>query len=293
MKTQWNFSEQGTIYSHGGKIWFGISGNRGSSETPLIVIHGGPGMSHNYLYPLVDLAAERPIIFYDQLDAGLSEWPNNPDNWHISRFLLEVDDLRESLDLQRVAIFGNSWGGTIAAAYAARVPVGVEKLVLSSPLLNTDMWLRDNKVHREHLPEEALRVMRKCEEAGQESSPEYQNAVDIFYARHFCRVTPWPDYVIDTMNSLNETCYAGMWGPNEFTCNGLLRDYDGSAELETIQVPTLVTCGEFDEAAPASCKAFAKLIPDARYVEFEGASHLTFVESRGKYIKTLRQFLAD
>jgi pimeloyl-ACP methyl ester carboxylesterase len=77
-------------------------------------------------------------------------------------------------------------------------------------LLNTELWLRDNKVHREHLPEEALRVMRKCE-----------------------------------------------------------------------------------EAAPASCKAFAKLIPDARYVEFEGASHLTFVESRGKYIKTLRQFLTD
>ena len=293
MKTQWNFSEQGTIESHGGKIWFGISGNQDSPETPLIVIHGGPGMSHHYLYPLSDLADKRPVIFYDQLDAGLSEWPNNPENWHVSRFLLEVDDLRESLDLQRVAIFGNSWGGTIAAAYAARVPVGVEKLVLSSPLLNTDMWLRDNKVHREHLPEEALRVMRKCEEAGQESSPEYQDSVDIFYARHFCRVTPWPDYVIDTMNSLNETCYAGMWGPNEFTCNGLLRNYDGLAELETIQAPTLVTCGEFDEAAPASCKAFAKLIPDARYVEFEDASHLTFVESRGKYIKTLRQFLAD
>lgn len=293
MNTQWNFSEQGTIDSHGGKIWFGISGDRASSETSLIVIHGGPGMSHNYLYPLVDLADERPVIFYDQLDAGLSERPNDPENWHISRFLLEVDDLRESLDLQRVAIFGNSWGGTIAAAYSARAPAGVEKLVLSSPLLNTDMWLRDNNIHREHLPEEALRVMRKCEGAGQESSPEYQNSVDIFYARHFCRVTPWPDYVIDTMNSLNGTCYAGMWGPNEFTCNGLLRDYDGLAELETIQAPTLVTCGEFDEAAPASCKAFAKLIPDARYVEFEGASHLTFVESRETYIKILRQFLAD
>jgi pimeloyl-ACP methyl ester carboxylesterase len=63
--------------------------------------------------------------------------------------------------------------------------------------------------------------------------------------------------------------------------------------LETIQAPTLVTCGEFDEAAPASCQTFAKLIPDARYVEFEDASHLTFVESREKYIQTLRQFLAD
>ncbi|MDP6080664.1 MAG: alpha/beta fold hydrolase, partial [Arenicellales bacterium] len=106
MKTQWNFSEQGTIESHGGEIWYGISGNRDSSETPLIVIHGGPGMSHNYLYPLADLADKRPVIFYDQLDAGLSERPNNPENWHISRFLLEVDDLRESLNLHRVAIFG-------------------------------------------------------------------------------------------------------------------------------------------------------------------------------------------
>jgi proline iminopeptidase len=292
MKTQWNFSEQGTIESHGGEIWYGISGNRDSSETPLIVIHGGPGMSHNYLYPLADLADKRPVIFYDQLDAGLSERPNNPENWHISRFLLEVDDLRESLNLHRVAIFGNSWGGTIAAAYAAKAPVGLEKLVLSSPLLNTDLWLADNKVHREKLPAEVLCVMRKYEEEGQESSQEYQDSVEVFYARHFCRVNPWPDYVIETMDALNETCYAGMWGPNEFTCNGSLRNYDGLAELEAIQTPTLVTCGEFDEAAPASCKAFTQLIPDGRYAEFEGASHLTFVEIRGKYIETLRQFLA-
>ena len=98
---------------------------------------------------------------------------------------------------------------------------------------------------------------------------------------------------METMNALNEACYAGMWGPNEFTCNGLLRNYDGLTELGAIQTPTLVTCGEFDEATPASCKAFVNLIPDARYAEFENASHLTFVDSREKYIETLRKFLAD
>ncbi len=293
MKTNWKFSAQGTIDSHGGKIWYGISGSKESSATPLIVIHGGPGMSHSYLYPLTDLADERQVIFYDQLDAGLSERPNNPENWDITRFLLEIDDLRETLNLRRMAIFGNSWGGTIAASYAAKGPAGIEKLILSSPLLNTDLWLADNQIHRENLPPDVLSVMDRCEKDGQESSQEYQDAVNVFYTRHFCRANPWPDYVMETMNALNETCYAGMWGPNEFTCNGLLRNYDGLTELETIQTPTLVTCGEFDEATPASCKAFVNLIPDARYAEFENASHLTFVDNREKYIETLRKFLVD
>ena len=293
MTTNWNFSEQGTIDSHGGKIWYGISGSKESSATPLIVIHGGPGMSHSYLYPLTDLADERLVIFYDQLDAGLSERPDNPVNWDITRFLLEIDDLRESLNLHRVSIFGNSWGGTIAASYAAKGPAGVERLVLSSPLLNTDQWLADNKIHRENLPPDVLSVMDRCEKEGLESSQEYQDAVEVFYTRHFCMANPWPDYVMETMNALNEACYAGMWGPNEFTCNGLLRNYDGLTELGAIQTPTLVTCGEFDEATPASCKAFVNLIPDARYAEFENASHLTFVDSREKYIETLRKFLAD
>lgn len=293
MKTQWSFNEQGTIDSHGGKIWYGISGSKESSEAPLIAIHGGPGMSHSYLYPLTDLADTRQVIFYDQLDAGLSERPNNPENWHISRFLLEVDDLRESLNLDRVAIFGNSWGGTIAASYAAKKPAGLERLILSSPLLNTDLWLADNKAHRENLPPEVLSVMRQCEKEGQESSQEYQDSVEVFYARHFCRSNPWPDYVMETMNALNETCYAGMWGPNEFTCNGLLSNYDGLAELGTIQTPTLVTCGEFDEATPASCKTFVSLIPEAQYAEFANASHLTFVDSRESYIEALRKFLSE
>jgi proline-specific peptidase len=293
MNTNWNFVEQGTINSHGGKIWYGICGSKKSTATPLITIHGGPGMTHDYLYPLTDLANERQIIFYDQLDTGLSERPNNPENWNISRFLLEIDDLRESLNLQQVSIFGNSWGGTIGAAYAAKNAAGLEKLILSSPLLNTERWLVDNNVHRENLPPDVLSVMDRCERENQEASQEYQDAVEVFYNRHFCRANPWPDYVMETMNAMNETCYSGMWGPNEFTCNGLLRHYDGLSELRTIKTPTLITCGEFDEATPSSCQSIVSLISEAQYAEFENASHLTFVDSREKYIKTLRLFLAD
>jgi proline iminopeptidase len=294
MKTEWKFNQQGHIATEGGNIWYGITGNEESTLTPLIVIHGGPGLTHTYLYPMTDLGNERQVIFYDQLDAGLSDRPNDPANWKIDRFLHEVDDLRAVLNLQKVNILGNSWGGTIAAAYAAKNPQGLEKLILSSPLINTQQWITDNKKHRDALPPEVLSTMDRCEQQGLESSAEYQDAVEVFYNRHFCRADPWPDYVMDTMNNLNETCYEGMWGPNEFTCNSeLLGNYNALAELESIPVPTLVTCGEYDEAAPDSCRSFASLIPKARCAEFENASHLTFVDSRDSYIKVTRQFLAE
>ncbi len=294
MKTVWQFNRQGHIATEGGNIWYGTTGNETSTSTPLIVIHGGPGMTHSYLYPMTDLGDQRQVIFYDQLDAGDSDRPNDPANWSIARFLREVEDLRAALNLQEAAIFGNSWGGTIAAAYAAQNPGGLEKLILSSPLINTRQWISDNQKYREALPAEVQSVMDRCEQQGLESSQEYQDAVEVFYNRHFCRADPWPDYVLDTMNNMNETCYEGMWGPNEFTCNSeLLGNYDGLAELETIAVPTLITCGEFDEATPASCRTVTNLIPTARFAEFEDASHLTFVDKRHEYIATLRQFLND
>ena len=115
-KTDWNFSKQGYIDVPGGRIWYGVVGGGNAGAPPLLAIHGGPGMSHDYLYPLVDLADERPIVFYDQLDAGLSDRPNDPANWRIERFLSEIDVVREYLDLKTLSIFGNSWGGTLAAA---------------------------------------------------------------------------------------------------------------------------------------------------------------------------------
>lgn len=294
MKTEWKFNRQGRIATEGGSIWYGTTGNERSTSVPLIVIHGGPGLTHSYLYPMTDLGDERQVIFYDQLDAGHSDRPNDSGNWNIARFLREVDDLRAALDLHKVAIIGNSWGGTIAAAYAANSPAGLEKLILSSPLIDTKQWISDNQKNREALPPEVVSVMDRCERQGLESSQEYQDAVEVFYNRHFCRADPWPDYVIDTMNNMNETCYEGMWGPNEFTCNSeLLGNYNALSELESIKVPTLVTCGEYDEAAPASCRTFTSLIPNARFAKFEDASHLTFVEKREEYINALRQFLAE
>lgn len=291
--TPWHFKKEGRVAVSGGHTWYGVAGDLGGDATPLIVIHGGPGMSHDYLYPLTDLAAERAVAFYDQLDAGKSDRPNNPANWRVGRFLSEIDAIRSELCLHRVSVFGNSWGGTLAAAYGATRPDGLEKLILSSPLIHTGTWIRDNSTYRQALPKDVRTVMETCEASGNTTSQAYLDAVNIFYRRHLCRTNPWPDYVVDTFETLNETCYSGMWGPNEFTCNGVLREYDGTGGLGSIEVPTLVTCGEHDEATPTSCRKFAALIPNARLRVFDGASHLTFVEQRDEYVATVRRFLAE
>lgn len=273
------WDDQGYVAVPGGRIWYGRCG----TGDALVVIHGGPGMSHLYLDPLKRLGGQ--LIFYDQLDAGQSVRPNDPANWNMPRFLQEIDALRTHLGLESFAIFGNSWGGCVAAAYAATRPRGLTRLVLSSPLIDTRTWLRDGALYRAALPQNVREAL--------EADPSDEAAALVFYERHFCRCDPWPDYVRRTFEDLNETCYRGMWGPNEFTCDGVLRDYDGSGDLAKISVPTLVTCGEFDEAAPASCRRFAGMIPSSRCVVVDGASHLAFAEVPDAYLPMVQAFLLE
>ncbi|MGH2651639.1 MAG: alpha/beta fold hydrolase, partial [Actinomycetota bacterium] len=98
---------EGTIPVPGGTVWYGTIGDGG---IPLLCLHGGPGMSHDYLDTLADLADRRMVVFYDQLGCGQSERPDDPSLWTIERSVAEVAAVREALGLERMHLFGNSWG---------------------------------------------------------------------------------------------------------------------------------------------------------------------------------------
>ena len=117
----------GYVAVEGGRVWYRLNGSRhfAAGKMPLLVIHGGPGFSHHYLLTLTDLADERPVILYDQLDSGNSDRPGDPKNWAVERFVDEVDHVRNALGLGRVVVLGSSWGGSVAASYATRRPPGV------------------------------------------------------------------------------------------------------------------------------------------------------------------------
>ena len=282
----------GFVNVEGGRVWYRENGVRHSDKPSVLCIHGGPGLSHDYMLPLADLADEYRVVFYDQLDVGNSDKPGDPANWQIERFVGEVVALRAALGLERLVIIGNSWGGLVAAEYAITRPTGLAGVVLSSPLINTQRWIADNTAYRKQLPANVQAVLDDHEAAGTTDSAAYEEASLVFYARHLCRMDPWPEDVLRAFEALNHDCYGTMWGSSEFSCTGTLSDYNCAERLHEIEAPTLFTCGEYDEATPAACSDFAALLPGAEVAVIEDASHLAFFEKRAEYMALMRDFIS-
>jgi proline iminopeptidase len=113
----------------------------------------------------------------------------------------------------------------------------------------------------------------------------------LFYRRHVCRTDPWPEYFTLAMGNLRAEVYNTMWGPSEFNATGTLRDWDVTDRLGEITIPTLVTCGRYDEATPALAEAIQRGIPNAQLAIIEDASHMAHGEQNEEYLGALGAFL--
>jgi len=161
-------------------------------------------------------------------------------------------------------------------------------------LINTQQWIADNQLWIEQLPEETIATIRAHEAAGTTDHPDYRAAEDAFYARHMCRQDPCPNREYREGGPKgNGEMYEYMWGPTEFYAPGTLQNYDVSARLGKVEVPTLMICGEFDEAAPKSCHRYAEMINDAETVIVPNAGHATMAENEALYLESVRTFLAN
>lgn len=257
----------------GGKIWYKIAGAE-KGGTPLILIHGGPGATHDYLLPLEELADKRPVIFYDQLGCGKSDNPADVSLWTIERYVEELDLLCKSLNFKNYHILGQSWGGTLAVEYAlSGLSDRIKSLILSAPLISSSRWAEDQREYIDQMPDMMKSTILRCEAEGDFNNPEYQKALEEFYNRHLCRIQPMPEPMQKTFEKMNTEMYSYMWGPSEFTVNGTCKDYDASERISAIKVPVLFTAGEFDEATPESLTYFSNKIPGSKVIIFENASH--------------------
>jgi proline iminopeptidase len=281
--------EEGRLEVPGGRIFYRRL--PGGEHFPLLVLHGGPGFTHDYLEPLEALTERRDVVFFDQLGAGRSDRPANEWLWQLDRFVREVEAVRSVLGLDRMHLLGHSWGGCLAATYALAHPDRIASLVLASPLISVPRWLEDAARLRAALPEGVRVTLDSHEASGMTDCPEYSAATLFFYKRHFCRLDPWPDPLERTFAGMSAEVYETMWGPTEFFCTGNLRDYDLTPRLHDIRVPTLFTCGWHDEATPDAMAAFRELVPGAELVVFEESSHSAHLEETGRYLLQVGSFL--
>ena len=282
---------EGYIPVTGGNIWYKIVGEN-RKKIPLLILHGGPGAPHDYLEPLEALSDERPVIFYDQLGCGNSDRPRNISLWTVERFVNELEQVRTYLGLDKMHLLGQSWGTMLAVDFIiAKKPKGVESLILSGPCLSSSRFISDQKIYLLELPDTLQRIISEGEASGCFGSKEYQDAMMTYYKIHMCRLDPWPDCMNRTFEKFGTEVYEQMWGPSEFTITGTLKDYEREDMLKKISVPTLFTCGRYDEATPSSTAYYHSMLPGSEIVIFEDASHQHHLEKTGEYLEVVRNFI--
>ena len=287
--------DDGRIAVPGGRVFWRRFGSGGG--IPLLVVHGGPGLTSGYLESFTALSDTRSVVTWDQLDCGRSDCPRDPALWTLERFVEELDIVRETVTPGPVHILGHSWGSTLIMEWlVTRTPGAVASVIFASPCLSTPRWIEDTRALVGQLSPEAQAAIAEAERTGDFGTSGYQAAVWGEWMRaHIVRTLP-AEAVESLVGSLvaanaNLEMLEYMWGPSDFTVTGPLKNFDRTSALSNLTVPVLFQCGEFDEARPDTVREQAAMTPNAEVVVIPGAGHLTMIDAPEQTNATIRTFL--
>ena len=273
----------------GGQIWYRVVG--GGSGTPVILLHGGPGNPSVYLKSLEALGDERVVVRYDQLGAGYSDIVRDTSLFNIRRFVEELELLRRHLAIDRVHLYGHSWGATLALEYYRAHPQRVASLTLASEALDLPGFFANMRRLISEMPDSQARAFRN-RSMGQPFDTVALRAAVAKFRTYFAR-SPVPAEM-DTLNRLlNPMIAEYMNGSSPFTVTGTLREYNSTPFLSQVKVPVLFTVGEFDISGPEIVKRHASLTPGARVAVIPNAAHHTQWDNLPAVLTALRSFLRD
>ena len=288
--------DDGFVEVIGGRIAYHVVG--AGDGVPVLVIHGGPGGSScSYQSTLTGIAAERPVVMYDQLGSGHSDRITDLERYAVlPRFVEEVVEIREILQLDEVHLIGHSWGATVALEYLLTVEHdGVLSVVLVGPLIGTERWLQDADALVETLPPETQEAIRIATATGDYATPEFRAANDVFMSK-FLRRTPRESRDLPACAARppgDSGLYEYMWGPSEFVSTGTLRDHNRIDRLPELDLPTLFLVGEYDEARPETMREFQALVPTSSVEVIPDAGHASHVDQPEAFNAAILEFLAE
>jgi proline iminopeptidase len=272
----------------GGRIWYKVSGT--GSGTPVVLIHGGPGMGSFYMKPMEALGDDRPVVRYDQLGTGKSDRMTDTTLMKIPRYVEELDSLRRTLKYDKIFLNGNSWGTIVAVEYYKAHPEHVQGIIFSGEAFDINAAEKEINAAVAKLSPEAQQAFAQYNKDKNLEAPTYKKAVDEFYAKNVFR-RPIKADLDSMMAMMGAEQYRYFQGENETMVVGTLKGYSALSILPTIKVPVLMTTGEFDELGPKLIEQHTKLIPGARYIMYKDAAHVTQWDATEQSVKDAREFL--
>jgi proline iminopeptidase len=280
-------------------VWTKRVGNAPTKR--LLLLHGGPGSTHEYLEAFDSYlpAAGIEYYYYDQLGSLNSDQPSEPELWEVPRFVDEVEQVRQALGLDagNFLLYGQSWGGALAIEYALAHQEHLKGLIISNMMASIPQY---NDYTRTTLmpamDPAALAEIERYESAGDFENPRY---MELLYAHHYVHhvlrmpADQWPDPVKRGFKHINPAIYIPMQGPSELGAHGKLEHWDRTGDLSRITVPTLVIGAQYDTMDPRHMEAMAAALPKGHYLYCSNGSHLALYDDQETYMAGLIKFIAD
>jgi proline iminopeptidase len=279
------------------RVWTKRVGN--NPDLKVLLLHGGPGASDE-LYECFDTWFPQTGIeyyYYDQLGSFRSDQPDDASLWDLGRFVDEVEQVRQALGLDRsnFVLLGQSWGGLLALEYAVSHQQHLKGLVISNMMSSSRLY--NDYAHDVLMPamdQAALAEIKRFEAEGRTDDPRYEELLmQHHYVWHVCRIprNDWPDPLNRAFDHINPAIYVPMQGPSELGLSGTLEDWDRSADLRHIDVPTLVIGATHDTMDPEHMRWMSGQLPQGRYLHCPDGSHLSQFDDPRHYFPGLIDFL--
>jgi len=278
------------------KVW---TKKVGDGKIKVLLLHGGPGFSHDYMECFEDFLPKQgmEIYYYDQLGSGNSDAPADTSLWNIPRFVEEVEQVRKGLGLDDFYIVGHSWGSLLAMEYLDKYQSHVKGAVFS----NMTAGIKDFTDYSETLKSKLFTAKDKAlydslDRRKAYSSPLYTDLLmNKLYSQVICRIpiAQWPEPLLRGFKKVNTTVYMQMQGVDEFHVTGNFKNWDFWGRLPNIKIPVLVLGGQYDEMNPASMKKEGRLLPDSRTYLCPEGSHMAMYDDQQHYFNALTTFLRE
>ncbi len=281
------------------RVWTKRVGN--SPTMKLLLLHGGPGATHEYFEACDSYlpAAGIEYYYYDQLGSFYSDQPDEPDLWETARFVEEVEQVRRALGLDEgnFYLLGHSWGGILAMEYALKYRAHLKGLIISNMMASARAY--NEYAEQALMPamdQAALAEIKRMEAAGDTTNPRYMELLmPLHYEQHVLRMpaAEWPDPVNRGVGHINPKIYVPMQGPSELGLSGSLLDWDRTGDLPKIRVPALVVGAQYDTMDPTHMEWMARTLPRGRYLYCPNGSHMSMYDDQKTYFRGLIQFIHD
>jgi len=289
--------QEGYMPFRGYQTYYRIVGSLQSSKIPLLLLHGGPGSTHNYFEGFDQFSEQtgRPVIMYDQLGCGRSSMPDEPQLWRAETWVAELQALRKYLQLSRVHLLGQSWGGMLAIIYGCDYqPQGLQSLILASTLSSAQLWAQEQHRMIRLMSSTDQDAIATAECQNDFSGRAYQMANQHFMEEHAAGpITETDPEFLRRPKQSGRVAYQTAWGPNEYCPTGTLANYDYTRQLSQLRVPTLITSGTDDLCTPLIAKTMFDQLPNAEWTLFAHSRHMAFIDETSSYFERLREWLAD